>query len=411
MDIPGRIGEQHREAVLRLLRDGRPRTRAQLARELGLARSTISEVLTCLIDEGGVVPRRASSPLPAGRGRPPEVLTLDPDAGHHIGLDFSHHHVVAVVVNATREIIATDEAGYTLPDSWPQRLRTAIALIDALAERSTVHFRSLQGVAVGLPGPNSIAWGAPGSTLSGVDTEFRRIGGAIAVELTDRFAVPTLVDHHVRFAALAESAWGRAEPLDNLLYLRLSKGVGGAFLSAGTPARGAHSVAGELGHVVVDASANARPCRCGRRGCLETLASIDGVLETAAERGGHYAGLDELAAARGRGESPAETAVDTLVQHVGRVLGTAALVIDPAEIVLAGECTGLAPDFCERVSAVVADHTLPSGPHPHCRLSALGPQAGAIGAALAASRVHQIREPETSPASPHARREDSVHDR
>ncbi len=388
MDIHGQVAQRHRDAVLRALRDGRARTRSELSRELHIARSTISEILSSLIDEGSVLPTTRLHPAKAGRGRPAEVLTLDPAAGHCIGLDFSHHRVVAVIVNATREIIATRSTTYAQPDTWPARTQAAIALIAEMADRHGIHYRSLQVIAVGLPGPNSIAWAPEGRLPEGVDQDFRRVGRAITHDFTDHFGVPTVVDHHIRFAALAESTWDRPRPLDNLIYLRLSKGVGGAIITGGSIARGAHATAGELGHVVVDHSDAARECRCGRRGCLETLVSIDGILATAADHGGDYTDLASLGTAIAHDDAAAVAALDSAARQVGVVLGLASLLIDPAEIVLAGECSTLAPDFSERVQRHMTSATLPYGPRPTVRAATFHGQAGAIGAALAAIQAH-----------------------
>src|SRR5699024_710388 len=99
----------------------------------------------------------------------------------------------------------------------------------------------------------------------------------------------------------------------------------------------AHLLAGEIGHMISDESPSARTCRCGRRGCLETIASKGAVTEAWQRTAGADADLDHLAAALADRDPRALELLTALAATVGRVLGIAALVTDPDEIVLAGE--------------------------------------------------------------------------
>src|SRR5699024_9932645 len=169
---------------------------------------------------------------------------------------------------------------------------------------------------------------------------------------------------------------------------RLSTGVGGALLDSGTALRGAHLLAGEIGHMISDESPSARTCRCGRRGCLETVASKGAVAEAWQRTAGADADLDHLAAALADRDPRALELLTALAATVGRVLGIAALVTDPDEIVLAGEVgTLLEPvlpalrDAVCRQCLVGADLVVRSGETAH--------QQGARGAIAALRALGQ----------------------
>lgn len=97
MDSQRNAREQHRVAVLGLLHSGVHLTRGQIAAPLGITRSTISEVLTELQEEGAVVVSQVQRH--GGRGRPAEVLCAHPGAVRYIGVDYSHTRVVACIAN------------------------------------------------------------------------------------------------------------------------------------------------------------------------------------------------------------------------------------------------------------------------------------------------------------------------
>ncbi|MCW1100076.1 ROK family protein [Streptomyces sp. RS2] len=104
---------------------------------------------------------------------------------------------------------------------------------------------------------------------------------------------------------------------------------------------GSARLAGELGHVIVEPAG--RPCLCGKRGCLETVASVPGVLATCWEFGLPLEDLDDLAAAVSRGHPVVDRVLRESAAALGRVLGATVMVLNPAKVVIGGEITRLAP--------------------------------------------------------------------
>lgn len=371
----GRRGHAiHRDAVLGLLHQHAQLTRAEVAHHLGIARSTVSETVGVLLTEGVVVIDRVRDP--DGRGRPAEVLSLDPRAGFHLGVEIAYQRITVLVTNARGEVIGRRTTGCAVTLSWPDRLAIAVGLADALGTTGIVDYTSLRGVAVGLPGPYSHR------PRTGDRPRHDAVGELAANLFGSRFAAPVVVDLHVRFAALAEAA-AREGDCDDLLYLRLSTGVGAALVSDGRPVRGRHGRAGELGHspVVAPDDPAARDCRCGSRGCLETIASVPAVLRDCRAGGVEVRDLTELTVRFSAGDPVVDAVVERVVAGIAMVVGGTIPAVAPEQVVLAGELpAALGSEFVARVAAAVAPHAFPRTDPPRVSAALLGDDAATLGA-------------------------------
>lgn len=377
MDRQWSVRDQHRADVLALLHRGRKLTRGEISEALRLTRSTVSDILGDLLDQGIITVTEQRSP--GGRGRPAEVLGIHPGAVRYVGIDFSHTTATLCLANSAGEMIASGVADYVEGAGWEARVRLALQTIRDLAV-GEIHLEFLAGIGIGLPGPNSASWHGF-STAQAPMEPFQLVKARIRELFADQFGCPVLVDHHIRFAALYEASLA-GESDRNIVFLRLSTGVGGAVLGAGTALRGAHLLAGEIGHMITDDSASARECRCGRRGCLETIASKCAVIEAWQQVAGEEAGLDHLAEALAAQDPRALELATALASAVGRALGIAALVIDPDEIVLAGEVGTLLEPVLPALREAISRQCL-TGAELQVRSGEAADRQGALGAIAA----------------------------
>lgn len=383
--------EQHRAAVLSLLHRGHELTRGEIADRLGLTRTTISEVLTTLRSDG-ILAVSHSRP-PGGRGRPAEVLRIHPGAVRYIGLDFSHTAVTVCLANSAAEVIASGTAVYEHATGWESRVRSGVELVRSLAT-GEVHLGPLAGVGIGLPGPNSASWDGF-HRVDGPTEPFHLVRARIREVFGEEFHAPIIVDHHIRFAALQEAAaTGGVDR--SLVYLRLSTGAGGAVLGGRVALRGAHLLAGEIGHMTVDRSDDAQLCRCGRRGCLETVASRDAILTRWRALTDKTADFEHLQAAVAAGDQSAQGLITEIAGTVGHVVGIAALVMDPDQIVIAGEVGALLVPVLPALREAVRRETL-TGEDLQIRLATTDTEQGARGAITALRS--QDRRPDPRPAA------------
>jgi predicted NBD/HSP70 family sugar kinase len=372
------VRRTHEERVLAALRAHGALSRGELATSVGLSRTTLSEITAHLLQRGAIIVADTDAATRAGSGRPAERLALDPDSGQFLGVDFGHRRVHVAVADASHEIIAQGVERYDDDPPWAERLEIAFELIDRLSRDTGVHFGALQSVGIGVPGPYTGA--RPG--FPAVSWKKQLAPDGVDVAFAERFGAPVVVDNNTRLAALAE-AISRPDAVDNLIYLRLSDGVGGGLVISGRLVTGSRGFAGELGHVTANPSGAA--CRCGKRGCLETIASVPAILRACSDAGADVETLDDLAEAVAKGDPAVDAVLREVGSTVGRVLGAAAMTLNPREVVIGGEIVRIAPVLVEQAAATLRYelYSIPSD-QPHIvRAAQLRDSDGALGAIAA----------------------------
>jgi glucokinase len=205
------------------------------------------------------------------------------------------------------------------------------------------------------------------------------------VGVRDRLAaatgLPTLLEHDVRAAGVAERTVGAARGVDDHVVAVIGTGVAAVVHVGGTPVRGARGVAGELGHIPV--WPDGEPCPCGQRGCLERYASASAIVRRYLALGGADGATAVDVAARRDTDSAAAQAWDEATQALAIGLATCAMLLDPEAIVLAGGLSQAGAALLDPVRSQLATRLAWREP-PDVRLSPLGARAGVIGAALLA---------------------------
>jgi predicted NBD/HSP70 family sugar kinase len=389
------VRRTHEERVLAALRAHGALSRGDLAKRVGLSRTTLSEITANLLQRGAIIVADTDAATRAGSGRPAERLALDPDSGQFLGVDFGHRRVHVAVADASHEIIAQGVERYDDDPPWADRIAIAFDLIDRLSRETGVHFGALQSIGIGVPGPYTGA--RPG--FPAVSWKKQLAPDGVDTAFGERFAAPVVVDNNTRLAALAE-AISRPDAVDNLIYLRLSDGVGGGLVVSGRLVTGSRGFAGELGHVTANPSG--APCRCGKRGCLETIASVPAILKACSDAGADVETLDDLAEAVAKGDPAVDAVLREVGSTVGRVLGAAAMTLNPREVVMGGEIVRIAPVLVEQAAATLRYelYSIPSD-QPHIVRAALLPDSdGALGAIAAIFHQSPLLAGYPDPASP-----------
>jgi predicted NBD/HSP70 family sugar kinase len=383
--VHGLVRRTHEERVLGALREHGVLSRGEIADLVGLSRTTISEITGNLLARGAIVVVDTDAASREGSGRPAERLALDPASGQYMGIDFGHRRVQIAVADASHDVIAADSEAYGDSSTWDERLGSAFALIDRITVGSGMHLGALQGIGIGVIGPYPTTplvrpregWGRTESAR-GIDAVF-----------ADRFGARVIVDNNTRFAALAEAISSSGATVQDLLYVRLSDGVGGGLVVGGRLVTGSAGLAGEFGHVT--AVPGGRRCRCGKHGCVETVASVPAMLAEIRARGVDVETLDDL----GREVARSQPVVDGVLREagaaVGRALGTAAMVVNPASIVIGGEITGVAPAIVEHIASTLRyELSCVAEAMPTVKASERMDFAGAVGAIAALFRESPI---------------------
>ncbi|MEV8358305.1 ROK family transcriptional regulator [Microbacterium sp. NPDC076895] len=304
--LPQDARERNRSLVLQKLFRRGAMSRADLARETGLTRVTMSELVASLIDdhyvhEVGISELRRP-------GKPAVLVDIARDGHRIVAIDLSGASMLAGAVLSLDGDVLT-RLRVPLPERSTEVLTATIALAQRLIASCDV---PVLGLGVGSPGiidDRGVVLAAPNIGWGGMELQSR---------LSDALAVPVLVANDANAAVLAERTFGGSQ--DDVVVVRVGSGLGAGLLTGGRPLRGGRYAAGEIGHVTVDGEGAPR-CACGKVGCLEAWLSVP--------------------ALHGRlGSSSSEQEKVAVLHQAGERLGTAlapvVAALDLAEIVLSG---------------------------------------------------------------------------
>jgi predicted NBD/HSP70 family sugar kinase len=314
----------------------------------------VSTIVTDLL-EAGLAGERGGQPYGAGHaGRPPVMVSLNRSAGVALGVDFGHRHLRVAVSDLSHTVLAEAWCELDVDHSADEGLDRAAEFVDRVLEEAGAGRDQVIGTGMGLP--------APIDRVSGSVQESSILPGWVGVdaagEASDRLGLPVQVENDANLGALAEFAWGGAKGRSEVVYIKVSSGVGAGLISGGRLQHGVSGTAGEVGHMVL---VEAGPvCRCGNRGCLETLASSRAV-----------AGL--LSASRGEPVSPrqllelsakGDAAAQRLIADAGRALGVAVAnlcnILNPQCVIVGGDMAGAGRVLLDPLREVVKRTAVPS---------------------------------------------------
>ena len=327
---PGSLRIRNRRRVIGQLRARGVASQADIARRTGLSRATVSSIVSELRAEGMLVAADGAGGAQAGSGRPAVLLSLHESAGLVVGIDLGHTHVRTAVSTLAHDILAESYLEMPVDDEASGPLETAARLVRELFQQAGVERSSVIGVGLGLPGPVDRARGVVGSTsiLPGW------VGVRAVDELEARLGLPVEIDNDANLGALAEATWGAASGCSEVVYIKISTGIGAGFILNGRPYRGASGTAGEIGHTSVDPAG--RFCYCGNRGCLETVAAgpalVDGL-----RRGNQELTLAEVLLQAAEGDNASRRAIAEAGRHIGVAVANLCNLLNPERVVVGGQ--------------------------------------------------------------------------
>ncbi len=342
---PTGVGE-----MFQLLRDGKPRTRAELAQITGQARSTIAARIDVLLASGLLAP--AGEATSTG-GRPPATFVFRADARVVLAVDLGATHVRLAVTDLAATVLAEQQEAVTIADGPGAVLDRIAELSIALVATTGRSLEDLAAVGVGLPAPVDHGTGRPTSPPIMPGWNNADVPG----HLRRRLHAPVLVDNDVNIMALGEQRTEYPD-VEHLLFVKVATGIGAGVISDGALRRGAQGVGGDIGHIAVPRGPDV-VCHCGNVGCLEAVAS-GGAIADALTRAGVPAtnGADVVALVRA-GNVPATRAVREAGRTIGSVLAGCVSLLNPSVIVVGGHLSSAGEDLLAGIREVVYQRSLP----------------------------------------------------
>lgn len=348
-----RVHQVRRDLLLAAVRDAGRSTRSDLARRTGMARMTVDGLVAELLT-AGLLAEEAAVPDGTRAGRPARSITLGPAAGGVVGAIVTTHGVRAASADLTGRILAE----HHLPGNDLDSLALLIAECETTVE-----------------GP---AWAIVLGLGAGQDP-------ALAAGLRQRLGRRVVVRTAAELRLLGEVGYGCAAGQTDVCYLRLGSVITCGLLLGGILHHGAHGAAGQIGHVQMDEIGPL--CRCGNRGCLDTIASAPAILAALGAPLG-----EPVTAGRAVELSRTDAATERILADAGRMIGGVvaglANTVNPALIILDGPLIEAGGPIVTAVGESVQRYAQPEvAAGTTVRAGILGDRAGLLGALWAGLRA------------------------
>lgn len=357
--------------ILRLINQSGPLSRTQLVALCGVSKATISALTADLLDQGMLV----EDEIVYGSGRPSVRLALAPRSTFFIGVSLARAPFVVVATDVSGTVTDVREIeGGTKPAEVAHGIARAVS---AMFDDGKVDAGRVAGIGLAIPGLVDAATATcVRSTL--LDWDNVAIGALVSEET----GLPTFVENDANALTLGEHLFGALRGSNACSLVSVGDGIGCGHIICGDLHRGHHGGAGEIAHATVEL--DGRPCLCGKRGCLDTLASLRAIAGRARAHGlpERLSDLDALAVS-GHQEAIA------ILHDAGRALGLSVSqliqTLDPERIVIA--FGGIADGLYARVLRhTVESNVMPQQPRrTELILSSFDRSAWAVGAASVAA--------------------------
>jgi predicted NBD/HSP70 family sugar kinase len=369
--------------VLNHVADRAPISRARIASETGLHKSTVSSLIGEL-EELGLVREAARVGRVPTVGRPATPVALATTTAA-LGLEIALDGARAGIEDLTGAVRFEAHRARDLRGSDPALVLDELATI---AREAFAYARSegLRVVGVGIAVPGLVGLGAR-TLLRAPNLGWGEVH--VAEEVERRLGLPpgvATLSNEANLAALAELWDGAARDLVSFVHVTgRSLGIGGGIVIGRELYRGSSGFAGEIGHMTVEPDGVV--CACGARGCLETVAGLEAVhrlagLPDSAAATSETALAEQLACLADAGQPDVLAAVDRAGDALGVALSAVMNVLDVQALVLGGALVPLCPWLVPRVQATLAKDVLASPLASFdVRASSLGPLAPMRGAA------------------------------
>jgi predicted NBD/HSP70 family sugar kinase len=316
--------------ILEVIRTRGPVSRTTIADITSLSRQTVQNIVFEL-EEAGLV--RLTPGEIRGRGHPGMEVSLNPEGAFSLGFHADRHRLTAVACDMEGVVVWSDTR--SLANDNVQTANMAIVeTVFRFREAMPVASKRLLGVGVAAPGP----FGLP--MTQEIDfASFQELGADENVAaLARQVGLPVVLENDATAAAIGEWLYGVGRGTSNLAVLHFGVGLGAGFVLGGTPYRGRHSNAGEIGHMVV--VPNGKPCFCGNQGCLERYLSLGSVFEHLNLRPNDPASIEKVAHLCITQDQAIASWLDEASGRLRQAINFIEVLLDPDTIAIGG----LVPD-------------------------------------------------------------------
>jgi len=409
--LKGQSSVETRSAILDLIRSSGRVSRIELSERSGLTEATISKIVRSLLLDGLVVEAGYGD---STGGKRPVLLTLNTDSRYALGISLDAQHIVYVVSDVSGRAVhkmTTEGTGTSKPPDVVKRIASELG---RLLRRNKIERSDIIGIGIAGAGRLDSSGGVLRSSRKASEWE----DFAVEDALSDASALPVILDNDANCAALGEFWSGRVPATRDFATVYMATGIGCGIVINGDIYRGASSNVGEIGHMILEA--NGPECWCGSRGCLEMLAAPAIVVQRARQNAALADRLDiadehidvrraftRIGKAAAAGDEDAASLVAEAAMYLSKAVLGVVNMLDIDTLFLGGPGFAEAGDiYLQTVRRELDTFAFMRSVHPvSVEMSAVGPEAAALGAASVVLHSHLTPHHASVRRAPHTRTE------
>ncbi|AIY03477.1 transcriptional regulator/sugar kinase [Arthrobacter sp. PAMC 25486] len=364
------LRQRNEQLIIATLREQGSLSQANLARATGLSTATISNIVKALCIDG----LAATAPTTSSGRRALAVSLLEtPEVV--AGIDFGRSHVRLVLASPAFKVKAEKFAHLPVGHLAGESIATAAAMLEDLLVESGISRNQVAGAGVGVPGPIDHR---TGTVIRGAILP-EWVGVNIVAQLEAALTLPVFADNDANLGALAQITWGEHRAAKDLMFLKIGSGIGAGLILNGAPYYGHTGITGEIGHSTI--FDQGLVCRCGNRGCLETVASTAIMIELLSRGEAAPLTVSDIIGRAKAGDAATLRVIDDAGMAVGKAVANVANMINPEMIVVGGPLAPLGETLLAPIRRGLVRHAVPAvGEGTAVLMSSLGDRAEALGA-------------------------------
>jgi len=373
---PGNPGSQsalrmrNQQRVTNQLLRGGPATQAELARLTGLSTATVSNIVKSM-QQAELV---SLTPITSS-GRRAHSVRYTGDSSIAAGIDFGRSHVRVVLANRSYQVVAERQIPLPLGHDATVGIAAAAKLLDELLAEEDISPSTLVGAGAGIPGPIDRR---TGKVIQGAILP-EWVGINLHEQLKEALDLPVYIENDANLGALAQVTWGSFSAVPNLVFVKIGTGIGAGLIINGALYSGSIGVTGEIGHLTVTESGLI--CRCGNRGCLETIASTATMIQLLSRDKSHPVTAEDIVRQAENGDATTLRVLEDAGTAVGRALANISNLMSPEVIVIGGPLATLGELLLSPIRRGLLRHAVPViGENTTLATSPLGSRSEALGA-------------------------------
>lgn len=360
------VRKMNRAIILEIFRTQKTLSRAKLAVETGLNPSTVSSIISDLIEENFI---RETDWIQPVTGRPGRLLEINPSGGCALGLEINVDYIEILLTDFGVNILWRLRQSTNPQDNQERIFEQVNEMIQSALSEIQKHQLKLLGAGVGVPGVVDVAkgWLKIAPNLRWTNVPIREM-------LERQLNCPIYIENEANAAALGEYYFGVTRNIRNFIYLSAGVGLGSGIIIDGKLFRGMSGFAGEAGHMTLDV--NGELCSCGKYGCWETFVgprAVEKHVQTSIKSGAHSL-LEQMAGgdlnkisfdlvldAATRGDQTSIEALKKVGFYLGVGIANLVNLFDVEVIVLGGALNKASSFILSDIESAVSKNVLAPG--------------------------------------------------